>query len=233
MAGVPRELDRATAAAQCLHRRRRAMRRRRAGEPFASDIVSTSDGVGFVRAARVPVAGRERVAKFIAAVAALFWSGVTLRWVEAMVRRPCSCHAMGWPLRWSRSAPRAGHRRDSVDHETELAAIASASEKASRVTRHISESAGRSASFRWREPDADHVALSERSRWAFASGTDSPSLGSMDSSRHSQHCISFPYRFELNGPQSANSNACLSCHNTRPCPVMASTCKQSGTARTR
>jgi RNA polymerase sigma-70 factor (TIGR02957 family) len=49
---------------------------------FAEDVVSTSDGGGFVRAARVPVSGRERVAKFIA-TAAHFWQGVTLAWVEA------------------------------------------------------------------------------------------------------------------------------------------------------
>ena len=48
---------------------------------FADDVVSTSDGGGIVRAARVPVVGRERVAKFIAA-AAHFWQGVTLAWVE-------------------------------------------------------------------------------------------------------------------------------------------------------
>jgi RNA polymerase sigma-70 factor (ECF subfamily) len=48
---------------------------------FAEDVVSTSDGGGIVRAARVPVCGRERVAKFIA-TAAHFWNGVTLAWVE-------------------------------------------------------------------------------------------------------------------------------------------------------
>jgi RNA polymerase sigma-70 factor (TIGR02957 family) len=48
---------------------------------FAEDVVSTSDGGGIVRAARVPVVGRERVAKFIAS-AAHFWNGVTLAWVE-------------------------------------------------------------------------------------------------------------------------------------------------------
>jgi RNA polymerase sigma-70 factor (TIGR02957 family) len=48
---------------------------------FAEDVVSTSDGGGIVRAARVPVVGRERVAKFIA-TAAHFWNGVTLDWVE-------------------------------------------------------------------------------------------------------------------------------------------------------
>ena len=48
---------------------------------FAEDVVSTSDGGGIVRAARVPVVGRERVAKFIAS-AAHFWMGVTLAWVE-------------------------------------------------------------------------------------------------------------------------------------------------------
>ncbi|HMK23483.1 MAG TPA: RNA polymerase sigma-70 factor [Terriglobales bacterium] len=49
---------------------------------FAEDVVSTSDGGGIVRAARVPVPGRARVAKFIAA-ASHFWDGVTLTWVEA------------------------------------------------------------------------------------------------------------------------------------------------------
>jgi RNA polymerase sigma-70 factor (TIGR02957 family) len=49
---------------------------------FAEDIVSYSDGGGIVRAARVPVSGRERVAKFIAA-ASHFWKGVTLSWVES------------------------------------------------------------------------------------------------------------------------------------------------------
>jgi MFS transporter, DHA2 family, multidrug resistance protein len=35
-----------------------------------------------VRAARVPVSGRTRVATFIAAVSSHFWKGVTLAWVE-------------------------------------------------------------------------------------------------------------------------------------------------------
>ncbi len=48
---------------------------------FAEDVISTSDGGGIVRAARVPVTGRERVAKFIA-TASHFWNGVTLAWVE-------------------------------------------------------------------------------------------------------------------------------------------------------
>ena|ERR1044071_872929 len=49
---------------------------------FAEDVVSYSDGGGIVRAARVPVSGRERVAKFIASFASHFWKGVTLAWVE-------------------------------------------------------------------------------------------------------------------------------------------------------
>jgi RNA polymerase sigma-70 factor (TIGR02957 family) len=48
---------------------------------FAEDVVSNSDGGGIVRAARVPVTGRERVAKFIA-TASHFWNGVTLAWIE-------------------------------------------------------------------------------------------------------------------------------------------------------
>jgi RNA polymerase sigma-70 factor (TIGR02957 family) len=50
---------------------------------FAEDVVSYSDGGGVVRtAARAPVSGRERVAKFIAAFASHFWTGVTLVRVE-------------------------------------------------------------------------------------------------------------------------------------------------------
>lgn len=49
---------------------------------FSSDVVSYSDGGGIVRAARMPIAGRERVAKFIAAFASHFWAGVTLTWIQ-------------------------------------------------------------------------------------------------------------------------------------------------------
>jgi RNA polymerase sigma-70 factor (TIGR02957 family) len=49
---------------------------------FAEDVVSYSDGGGLVRAAGVPVSGRERVATFIAAVSTWCWKGVTLDWVE-------------------------------------------------------------------------------------------------------------------------------------------------------
>jgi RNA polymerase sigma-70 factor, ECF subfamily len=49
---------------------------------FASDVVSYSDGGGVVRAARTPVAGRERVAKFITAFASHFWTGVMLAWIQ-------------------------------------------------------------------------------------------------------------------------------------------------------
>ncbi len=54
---------------------------------FASDVVSMSDGGGFVRAARNPVVGRDRVAKFIAAVT-WFWNGVKIDEVEAN-GQPC------------------------------------------------------------------------------------------------------------------------------------------------
>lgn len=54
---------------------------------FASDVVSMSDGGGLVRAARNPVVGRERVAKFVAAVS-WFWTGVKVEEVEAN-GQPC------------------------------------------------------------------------------------------------------------------------------------------------
>lgn len=50
---------------------------------FASDVVSYSDGGGLVRAAGRPIIGRERVAKFISAVATHFWRGVAVSVVEA------------------------------------------------------------------------------------------------------------------------------------------------------
>lgn len=50
---------------------------------FAEDVVSYSDGGGVVRtAARAPVSGRERVAKFFASFAWHFWTGISLSWVE-------------------------------------------------------------------------------------------------------------------------------------------------------
>jgi RNA polymerase sigma-70 factor (ECF subfamily) len=51
---------------------------------FAEDVASYTDGGGAVRnASRVPVFGRTRVAKFIAAFASRFWAGVQVDWVEA------------------------------------------------------------------------------------------------------------------------------------------------------
>jgi hypothetical protein len=49
---------------------------------FVSDIVSYSDGGGVVTAARLPLIGRTRVAKFIAAVFSHYWAGVTPVWIE-------------------------------------------------------------------------------------------------------------------------------------------------------
>ncbi len=50
---------------------------------LAADVVSLSDGGGVARAARVPVAGRERVAVFVAKVSKRFWAGASVEWVEA------------------------------------------------------------------------------------------------------------------------------------------------------
>lgn len=50
---------------------------------FAEDVVSYSDGGGVKLAARVPIRGRERVAKFISAFSSHFWTGATLRWLTA------------------------------------------------------------------------------------------------------------------------------------------------------
>jgi len=50
---------------------------------FAADVVSVSDGGGISGAARVPVLGRARVAKFVATFATKFWPGTAAAWVEA------------------------------------------------------------------------------------------------------------------------------------------------------
>jgi RNA polymerase sigma-70 factor (ECF subfamily) len=49
---------------------------------FAEDVVSYTDGNGVKLAARIPVVGRERVARFVAAFAHHFWAGKTIGWVE-------------------------------------------------------------------------------------------------------------------------------------------------------
>ncbi|MBF8185267.1 RNA polymerase sigma-70 factor [Nonomuraea sp. K274] len=49
---------------------------------FAADVVSTSDGNGMRGAARFPLLGGDRVARFVAAYAPRFWSGADLTWVE-------------------------------------------------------------------------------------------------------------------------------------------------------
>jgi RNA polymerase sigma-70 factor, ECF subfamily len=45
---------------------------------FAEDVVSVTDGGGTIGAARVPVLGRERVAKFISTVSSRIWADLTL-----------------------------------------------------------------------------------------------------------------------------------------------------------
>lgn len=49
---------------------------------FTADVASLSDGGGMVRASKVPVLGRTRVAKFISAFASHFWIGTTVSYVE-------------------------------------------------------------------------------------------------------------------------------------------------------
>ncbi|MEU7983599.1 RNA polymerase sigma-70 factor [Streptosporangium canum] len=49
---------------------------------FAADVVSTSDGNGLGGAARFPVLGCNRVARFMSAFAPRFWPGAEITWVE-------------------------------------------------------------------------------------------------------------------------------------------------------
>jgi len=65
---------------------------------FAEDVVSYSDGGGVKLAARIPILGRERVAKFVAAFSSHFWTGVDLRWVEANGRPSVELSRDGVPF---------------------------------------------------------------------------------------------------------------------------------------
>lgn len=49
---------------------------------FAEDVVSYTDGNGAALAARIPILGRERVAKFVAAFSSHFWTGASIDWIE-------------------------------------------------------------------------------------------------------------------------------------------------------
>ncbi|WP_030915145.1 RNA polymerase sigma-70 factor [Streptosporangium amethystogenes] len=49
---------------------------------LAADVVSTSDGNGLKGAARFPMLGCNRVARFVAAFAPRFWPGAEITWVE-------------------------------------------------------------------------------------------------------------------------------------------------------
>lgn len=50
---------------------------------FAADVLSRTDGNGVARAAKAPVQGRERVARFIASFAPAFWPGTKIAFIEA------------------------------------------------------------------------------------------------------------------------------------------------------
>ncbi|MBW9092719.1 RNA polymerase sigma-70 factor [Microbacterium jejuense] len=49
---------------------------------FTADVVSYTDGNGAKLAARIPVRGQARVAKFVAAFSSHFWTGKQVDWVE-------------------------------------------------------------------------------------------------------------------------------------------------------
>jgi RNA polymerase sigma-70 factor (ECF subfamily) len=49
---------------------------------FASDVVSYADGGGALHVARLPVAGRDRVASYFASVGTFMNAGVTVEWIE-------------------------------------------------------------------------------------------------------------------------------------------------------
>lgn len=67
-------------------------------ELLAEDVVSYADGGGMRGASRVPVAGRERVARYLAAFAPRFWPHSRVRWVEANGRPAVLVWREGHPV---------------------------------------------------------------------------------------------------------------------------------------
>ncbi|MFF0965970.1 RNA polymerase sigma-70 factor [Streptomyces sp. NPDC003703] len=53
---------------------------------LTADVVSCSDGGGVRGASRIPVVGRTRVARYLAAFAPRFWPAAQVRWTEANAR---------------------------------------------------------------------------------------------------------------------------------------------------
>ncbi|MER5910470.1 RNA polymerase sigma-70 factor [Streptomyces sp. NPDC001982] len=62
---------------------------------LTEDVVSYTDGDGIRGAARIPVVGREHVAKFVVAFAPRFWPETRVRWVEANGRPAVLVSASG------------------------------------------------------------------------------------------------------------------------------------------
>ncbi|MFJ8630353.1 RNA polymerase sigma-70 factor [Streptomyces sp. NPDC093568] len=65
---------------------------------LAEDVVSYSDGGGIRGASRIPVVGRPRVAKYLAAFAPRFWPPTEVRWVEANGRPAVLVSSDGEPV---------------------------------------------------------------------------------------------------------------------------------------
>ncbi|MET9969534.1 RNA polymerase sigma-70 factor [Streptomyces sp. NPDC006356] len=65
---------------------------------LTDDVVSYTDGGGIRGASRIPVAGRQRVSKYLAAFAPRFWPPTEVRWVEANGRPAVLVTAGGDPV---------------------------------------------------------------------------------------------------------------------------------------
>ncbi|WP_217214272.1 RNA polymerase sigma-70 factor [Streptomyces sp. AC550_RSS872] len=65
---------------------------------LTDDVVSYTDGGGMRGASRIPVVGRPRVAKYLAAFAPRFWPPTEVRWVEANGRPAVLVTAGGNPV---------------------------------------------------------------------------------------------------------------------------------------
>ena len=68
---------------------------------LAADVASYSDGGGAARnASKIPVVGRDRVARYVAAFAGRFWTGVTVDRLETNGRSAVLVSRDGAPVAW-------------------------------------------------------------------------------------------------------------------------------------
>lgn len=78
---------------------------------FTVEVASYSDGDGVRGASRIPVLGRTRVARYVAAFAERFWAGTNIDWIDANGRASVLVTRDDVPVAWLS----VGGSRDQID----------------------------------------------------------------------------------------------------------------------